>query len=149
MPMFERFHLGQEEAEARLNRCLTGDPTRGEIALLGALNANRFDDVQARLTHDNSVGSDLRAIVAEQVQKAKARWETRKLWQVSLPLPVWDEYAREARMTGRSVSECPRGSSSTRLRGEARRAAAGGRARGARSRVPFGRERAPRKRPAA
>ena len=40
------------------------------------------------------------------VAKAKARWETRKLWQVTVPLPVWDEYAHEARVTGRSVSEC-------------------------------------------
>jgi hypothetical protein len=25
---------------------------------------------------------------------------------VTLPLPVWDEYAREARITGRSITEC-------------------------------------------
>ena len=31
MPLFERFHVSQEEAEARLKRALTGDPTRGEI----------------------------------------------------------------------------------------------------------------------
>jgi len=36
MPLFERFHLSQEEAEARLKRALTGDPTRGEIGLLAA-----------------------------------------------------------------------------------------------------------------
>ena len=28
MALFERFHLSQEEAEARLKRALTGDPTR-------------------------------------------------------------------------------------------------------------------------
>jgi hypothetical protein len=106
MPLFDRFHLSQEEAEARLNRTLTGDPTRGEIALIAALNLNRLDDVQTRLAHDNSLAGDLRALVADVVAKAKARWETRKLWQVTLPLPVWEEYAHEARVTGKNVSEC-------------------------------------------
>jgi hypothetical protein len=45
MGLFERFHLSQEEAETRLKRALTGDPTRGEIGLLAALNANKHDDV--------------------------------------------------------------------------------------------------------
>ena len=46
MALFERFHLSQEEAEARLKRALTGDPTRGEIGLLAALSTNKLDDVQ-------------------------------------------------------------------------------------------------------
>ncbi len=106
MALFERFHLSQEEAEARLKRALTGEPTRGEIGLLAALNANKYDDVQGQLARDTSLGADLRALVGEHLQKARARWETRKAWSVTLPLPVWDEYAREARLTGRSVSEC-------------------------------------------
>ena len=36
MSLFERFHLTQDEAEARLKRPLTGDPTRGEIGLLAS-----------------------------------------------------------------------------------------------------------------
>ena len=44
--------------------------------------------------------------MAEHLQKARARWETRKAWSVTLPLPVWDEYARESRITGRSITEC-------------------------------------------
>lgn len=106
MALFERFHLSQEEAEARLERTLAGDPTRGEIGVLVALNANRLDDVQSRLSHEPSLGADLKALVADHLQKARARWETRKAWSVSVPLPVWDEYARESRLTGRSVSEC-------------------------------------------
>jgi hypothetical protein len=106
MALFERFHLSQEEAEARLKRALTGDPTRGEIGLLAALGANKLDDVQSCLARDSTVGADLRDLVAEHLQKARARWETRKAWSVTLPLPVWDEYAREARITGRSISEC-------------------------------------------
>jgi len=106
MALFERFHLSQEEAEARLKRTLTGDPTRGEIGLLAALNANRIDEVNSRLAHEATLGADLRELVAEHLQKARARWETRKAWSVSVPLPVWDEYARESRLTGRSVSEC-------------------------------------------
>jgi hypothetical protein len=104
--LFERLHLSQEEAEARLKRTLTGDPTRGEIALLAALNANKFDDVQRQLDHDATLGSDFRELVTEHLKKARARWETRKAWSVTVPLPVWEEYAREAKLTGRSITEC-------------------------------------------
>jgi hypothetical protein len=106
MAMFERYHLSQEEAEARLKRALTGDPTRGEIGLLAALGANKLDDVEGRLGRDATLGADLRELVAEHLQKARVRWETRKAWSVTLPLPVWDEYARESRLTGRSITEC-------------------------------------------
>ena len=106
MGLFERFHLSQEEAESRLKRALTGDPTRGEIALLAALGANKLDDVQSCLARDATLGADLRELVAEHLQKARARWETRKAWSVTLPLPIWDEYARESRITGRSITEC-------------------------------------------
>ena len=106
MPLFDRYHLSQEEAEARLKRALTGDPTRGEIGLLAALSANKLDDVQSRLARDATLGQDIRDLVTEHLQKARARWETRRAWSVTLPLPVWDEYAREARITGRSITEC-------------------------------------------
>jgi hypothetical protein len=106
MTLFERFHLSQEDAEARLKRVLTGDPTRGEIGLLAALNANKYDDVQSRLARDSEVGADLRDLVSKHLKKARARWETRKAWSVTLPLPIWDEYAREARITDRSITEC-------------------------------------------
>jgi len=82
MALFERFHLSQEEAEARLKRALTGDPTRGEIGLLASLNANKYDDVQTGLSRDTTLGADLRDLVAEHLQKARARWETRKAWSV-------------------------------------------------------------------
>jgi len=106
MAMFERYHLSQEEAEARLKRALTGDPTRGEIGLLAALSANKLDDIEGRLARDATLGADLRELVAEHLKKARVRWETRKAWSVTLPLPVWDEYARESRLTGRSITEC-------------------------------------------
>ena len=106
MALFERFHLSQEEAESRLKRTLTGDPTRGEIALLAALGANKLDEVQSALGRDSTLGADLRQLVTEHLQKARSRWETRKAWSVTLPLPIWDEYARESRVTGRSVTEC-------------------------------------------
>jgi len=104
--LFERLHLSQDEAEARLKRSLVSDPTRGEIALLAALNANKFDDVQRQLEHDAGIGADFRELVTEHVKKARARWETRKAWSVTVPLRVWDEYAREAKLTGRSITEC-------------------------------------------
>jgi hypothetical protein len=104
--LFERLHLSQDDAETRLKRNLMGDPTRGEIALLAALNANKFDDVQRQLEHDVNVGPDLRELVTEHMKKARAHWETRKAWSVTVPLPVWEEYAREAKLTGRSITEC-------------------------------------------
>jgi hypothetical protein len=104
--LFERLHLSQEEAECRLKRPLAGDPTRGEIRLLAALNANKFDDVQRQLERDTSLGADLGDLVSEHLQKARLRWETRKAWSVTVPLPVWEEYLREARLTGRSITEC-------------------------------------------
>jgi|SRR5438552_7553894 len=106
MALFERFHLSQDEAEARLKRPLAGDPTRGEIGLIGALNADKHDDVQNRLDRDAAIGADLRELLAEHLRKARARWETRKAWTVTVPLPIWDEYAREARVTGRTITEC-------------------------------------------
>jgi len=104
--LFERLHLSQDEAEARLKRTLTGDPTRGEVALVAGLNANKFDDVQRQLEHDANLGQDLRELVIEHLKKARARWDTRKAWSVTVPLPVWEEYAREAKLTGRSITEC-------------------------------------------
>jgi hypothetical protein len=106
MALFERFHLSQDEAEARLKRPLTGDPTRGEIGLIAALNADKHDEVQSRLSRDASIGADVRELVTGHLQKARARWETRKAWTVTVPLPIWDEYARESRVTGRSTTEC-------------------------------------------
>jgi len=62
--------------------------------------------VQRQLEHDASLGADLRDLVTEHLKKVRARWETRKAWSVTVPLPVWDEYTREARVTGRSITEC-------------------------------------------
>ena len=148
MALFERFHLSQEEAEARLKRALTGDPTRGEIGLLAALSANKLDDVQSRLARDATLGADLRELVAEHLQKARARWETRKAWSVTLPLPVWDEYARESRITGRSITECL--VSAIRRDYERRKGTAGaaGDPRPERAGLPRGRDAASRRRPA-
>jgi hypothetical protein len=106
MALFERFHLSQDELETRLKRPLSGDPTRGEIGLVAALNANKYDEVRSRLDRDATIGDDLREAIAEHIQKARARWEARRTWSVSMPLAIWDEYARESRITGRSITEC-------------------------------------------
>jgi hypothetical protein len=74
LALFERFHLSQEEAEARLERALSGDPTRGEIGLLAALAAKKLEDVQGRLARDATLGADLRELVGEHLQNARARW---------------------------------------------------------------------------
>jgi hypothetical protein len=82
-----------------------------------AARANELGRVEARvqerapaprraLDHDANLGADLRELVAEHMKKARASWETRKAWSITVPLPVWDEYAHEARLTGRSITEC-------------------------------------------
>ena len=65
------------------------------------------DHRQNRLGRDASIAADLRELVTEHFQKARARWETRKAWSVTVPLPVWDEYARESRVTRRAQAWLP------------------------------------------
>lgn len=85
-----------------------------------ALNANKFDDVQRQLQHDAGLAPDLCDLVMSHLQRARARWETRKAWSVTVPLPVWDEYAREAKLTGRSITDAsPRRSVGTTSAGGA------------------------------
>jgi len=92
--------------ERRLKRPLRGDSTRGEVGLVAALNSNRYVEAEAQLGRDGTLGTDFKDLVAEHLRKARARWETRKAWSVSVPLPVWDEYARESRVSGHSITEC-------------------------------------------
>jgi hypothetical protein len=106
MALFDRFRLSGEELERELGRPLRGDPSRGERALLAALTAGRLGEVCRNLEDDPDLGNDFREAVSRHLARASARWETFKSWSVSLPLPIWDEYARESRLTNSSISRC-------------------------------------------
>ena len=74
---------------------------------MAAPNTNKSNDVQGGLARDTALGSGTCATSwPSTCRKARARWETRKAWSLTLPLPVWDEHARKSRMTGRSITEC-------------------------------------------
>ncbi len=92
MGLFERYHLTAADAEKRLKRPLTGDPSRGELAVLAALNVDRFDDARRLLERDPGIKGDFRELMEEHLRRA-------------VPLPVWDEYARQARLAKVPVSE--------------------------------------------
>jgi hypothetical protein len=105
MGLFERYHLTSADAEKKLKRPLSGDPSRGEHAVLSHLNADRFDDARRLLERDPGIKGDFRELMEEHLRRAVARAGQVKSWNVSLPLPVWDEYARQARLAKVGVGE--------------------------------------------
>ena len=105
MGLFERYHLSPADAEARLKRPVTGDPARGEQAVLAALNSDRLDDARRLLERDPTIGADFRELVDGHMRKAIARADQVKSWSVSLPLPIWDDYARLARVAKIPIGE--------------------------------------------
>jgi hypothetical protein len=105
--LFDNYRLALEEVERKLARPLTGDPTRGEKAVLAAINSRRLGDVRGLLERDNTVGPDAKDLFEAHLrEQAGGRWQTFKTWEVSLPLPIWDEYARESRLNRMPISRC-------------------------------------------
>lgn len=86
-------------------RPIGGDPSRGEQAVLAALNSDRFDDARRTLERDPAIRPDFRELVEDHLRKAIERAGKVKSWNVTLPLPVWDEYARQARLAKLPISE--------------------------------------------
>jgi len=105
MALFDRFHLTLEEAEAALHRPLTGDPSRGEKAILAAINGGRYNDAR-RLAESPGLRQDAKDLFLGHLTAQAERWQAMKAWKVSIPLPVFDEYAREARVNRTSISRC-------------------------------------------
>jgi hypothetical protein len=104
---FLRFvQMTAEDAEQRLKRRLSGDPSRGEQGVLSALNARRIDDVRRALEHDGTLGADFKEMIAAHLAAAERRRETWRAWRVQVPIAVWDEYARESRAASRPIGEC-------------------------------------------
>ena len=130
MPLFPPVPTANE-VEEHLKRPLNGDPTRGERGVLVALTRRKVADVRRSLELDDTLKPDFKELVAEYVLALEQRWQGSKGWRVQVPLPVWDEYARESRMSQRPIGECLS-------------AGAGGRRRVARSRVGHALRRPPR-----
>jgi hypothetical protein len=105
MGLFERYHLTPADAEKKLKRPVGGDPSRGEQAVLAALNADRIDDARRLMERDPDIGADFRELMDDHLRRAVARAGQVKSWNVALPLPIWDDYARLARLAKIPISE--------------------------------------------
>lgn len=105
MPLFEGRHLSREYLEDRLKRRLDGDPTRGEVAVLLAINRADFVTARRQLT-GNDVGGDFRRLIETHLRRPAPREGALKYISIGIPQQAWDEYAREAHRTGRRPSEC-------------------------------------------
>lgn len=105
MALFARYHMTAADAEKQLKRPLSGDPGRGEQGILAALNADRFDDVRRLLDRDLDVREDFKDLVEARLRPAVARAGKMKSWNVTVPLPVWDEFAKQARLANLPISE--------------------------------------------
>jgi hypothetical protein len=106
LPLLYPQSLSDEEVERRLGRPLTGDPTRGERGVMVALGRTRIDAVRRSLEHDGTLGADFKEFIGAHLADMERRWQTSKAWRVQIPAPVWEEYARESRMSQRTIAEC-------------------------------------------
>lgn len=71
------------------------------------LAINRDDLRAARQQLESSdIGPDFRRLIESRLQKPAVREGVLKYISVGVPLQTWDEYAKEARLTGRRPSEC-------------------------------------------
>lgn len=107
MALFPRHDLSEKDIERELMRPLNGDPSEGEVALLCAFNALRLDDVRRLLDRDDRIGKDCRELF-ERKLRAVMRQGERKSWSVSLPVPLFEEYAQMARTSATSIGDCLR-----------------------------------------
>ena len=105
MTLFADRHLSQEQVEVRLKRRLGGDPSRGEMKVLFALN--RDDEQTVRLgLRGPDIGADFRQLIESHLRDQRAAEEGLRYISIGIPPATWDEYAKEARLTGRRPSEC-------------------------------------------
>jgi hypothetical protein len=95
------------EVERHLKRPLMGDPSRGERGVVSALRDARIDSVRWHLEHDDpELGADFKDLIRAQLRNVEQLWTTTKAWRIQVPQVVWEEYARESRMTQQSVADC-------------------------------------------
>jgi hypothetical protein len=105
LTLFADRHLSVEQVETRLKRSLRGDPTQGEIAVLSALNAD--DEKQVRWgLRTPGIGPDFRQLIEAHLRDHRGREAGLRYISIGVPPATWDEYAKEARLTGRRPSEC-------------------------------------------
>lgn len=103
IPLFSRHALTRPQAEERLGRVLTGDPSRGERGALQALAVLDFDRVRSLLTA-RDVGDDFRRLMQERLEAAQRRGDKHFVVSVLVSGNAFDHYARQARLMGLDVS---------------------------------------------
>jgi hypothetical protein len=97
--------LANEEVERRLKRPLKGDPTRGERGVMNTLRSDGLEEARRLLQRDETLGEDFKELVSEVLTQAGGRAPMTS-WRVRLAPVVWEEYARESRSTGVTLSDC-------------------------------------------
>lgn len=106
MTLFAKCVVTVEDAERELKRPLTGDPSRGEHAVLAALDATRLGDARRILERDPLVRTDFRELIEERLRAAQTEPGELKSWTVWLPAALFEEYALMARHANAPVGEC-------------------------------------------
>jgi hypothetical protein len=108
MAFFDSFHLSVEEAEKRLGRPLQGQ--RGgyktaEVAVIDALNDDKPEAVASLLGRKGDLGQDFIELVEAHIWAAESGGKAYMRTSVDLRHDVWTYYARERRLTGRSLKD--------------------------------------------
>ena len=103
IPLFSRHALTRAQAEERLGRTLTGDPSRGERGALQALAVLDFERSRSLLTA-RDVGDDFRRLLEERLEAAQRRGDKHFVVSVMVSGNTFDHYARQARLLGLDVS---------------------------------------------
>ena len=104
--LFAKLAVTVEEAESALKRPLTGDPSRGEHAVLSALDGTRLNDARRLLERDPLIRPDFRELIEEKLRAAQTEPGELKSWAVSLPAALFEEYAQMARLANIPVGDC-------------------------------------------
>lgn len=103
VPLFCRYALSRAQAEERLGRPLTGDPSSGERAALQALADMNLPRCRT-LLNAPSIGADFRALVLDRIDQAVKREGKHFVVSALVNGNAYDHYARLARLQGVPVS---------------------------------------------
>ncbi len=102
MALFPTNELTTEDVARELKRPLNGDPSTGEVALVYAFKALRLDEVRHKLALDPRIGKDCRALIECKLEELLRQGE-QKSWSVTLPVPLFQEYAQMARTSATTI----------------------------------------------
>jgi len=103
--LFDRWRFPVEIMERRLERPLSGDPSRGEKGILAALNVGRVREARRLVEHSAAIGPDFVLALERHLQGESGGPESPRICAVSVPKLIWNAYARESRIGGVSIAQ--------------------------------------------